>query len=185
MLRFDHLRIPVADLDRDTLGLTVESEVPDRPASGRSCHAERMRALVPGGRRRRHGRRLAEARRRLCAWAAQVLLGLRRRAGGPRRLPGPPVGRALDEGALTPRSSWPEHTEREAGRGPSSGAGCAPAASPARLNRRPAGGAQDEGVPLRRSAPPPPPPPAPITRAAFVNRPGEAIATTARSSRDR
>src|SRR5215467_9875440 len=41
------------------------------------------------------------------------------------------------------------------------GRGSAPAASPTRLNRRPAGGAQDEGVPLRRNAPPPPPPPAP------------------------
>src|SRR5215475_11627100 len=36
MLRFDHLRIPVTDLDRsrawyvDTLGLKVEFEVPDR-----------------------------------------------------------------------------------------------------------------------------------------------------------
>jgi len=36
MLRFDHLRIPVTDLDRsrrwyvDTLGLAVEFEVPDR-----------------------------------------------------------------------------------------------------------------------------------------------------------
>src|SRR5215471_16235724 len=52
------------------------------------------------------------------------------------------------------------------------GRGSPPATSPARLTRRPAGGAQDEGVPLRRSAPPPPPPPAPITRTALVNCPG-------------
>src|SRR5215467_2312933 len=48
------------------------------------------------------------------------------------------------------------------------GRGSAPAASPTRLNRRPVGGAQDEGVPLRRSAPPPPPPPAPIARTTFA-----------------
>src|SRR5215470_15195953 len=60
------------------------------------------------------------------------------------------------------------------------GRGRAPAASPARLNRRPAGGAQDEGVPLRRSAPPPPPPPAPIAPAALVNHRGY-VAASARS----
>src|SRR5215475_4523405 len=52
------------------------------------------------------------------------------------------------------------------------GRGSAPAASPTRLNRRPVGGAQDEGVPLRRSAPPPPPPPAPVARVARANTPG-------------
>src|SRR5262245_65253700 len=68
-----------------------------------------------------------------------------------------------------------EHAEREAGGACRRGRGCAPAASPTRLTRRPAGGAQDEGVPLRRSAPPPPTPPAPVALAAPVNRPGEAI----------
>src|SRR5215468_9903356 len=55
------------------------------------------------------------------------------------------------------------------------GRGSAPAASPTRLNRRPVGGAQDEGVPLRQSAPPPPPPPAPIARAALVIDPTRAV----------
>src|SRR5215831_9061953 len=58
------------------------------------------------------------------------------------------------------------------GRSRRRGRGSAPAASPTRLTRRPAGGAQDEGVPLRQSAPPPPPPPAPIVRAALVNNAG-------------
>src|SRR5215813_8722528 len=48
-----------------------------------------------------------------------------------------------------------ERVEREAGRGPPVGVGSAPAASPTRLNRRPPGDAQDEGIPLRRSAPHP------------------------------
>src|SRR5262245_53246361 len=39
------------------------------------------------------------------------------------------------------------------------GRGCAPAASPVRLNRSPAGCVQDEGVPLRLSTPLPPTPP--------------------------
>src|SRR5215470_17970786 len=61
-----------------------------------------------------------------------------------------------------------DREERETGRARRRGRGCAPAASPTRLNRRPAGGAQASGVPLRWSAPPPPPPPAPIARAALV-----------------
>src|SRR5215510_1227119 len=52
------------------------------------------------------------------------------------------------------------------------GRGSAPAPSPARLNRRPLGGAQDEGVPLRQSTPPPPPPPVPIARAVRENNRG-------------
>src|SRR5262249_61127270 len=41
---------------------------------------------------------------------------------------------------------------------------------PARLTRRPAGGAQDEGVPLRWSAPPPPTPPSQVARTPPVDR---------------
>src|SRR5215472_10110986 len=48
----------------------------------------------------------------------------------------------------------------EAGGSRRRGEGCAHAASPTRLIRSPPGCAQDEGVPLRRSAPLPPPPPA-------------------------
>src|SRR5215813_14119100 len=61
---------------------------------------------------------------------------------------------------------------RETGRGLSSGAGERSSCVTHSPNRRPVGGAQDEGVPLRRSAPPPPPPPAPVARAARANTPG-------------
>src|SRR5262249_23005508 len=47
----------------------------------------------------------------------------------------------------------------------------APAASPTRLNRRPPGGAQASGVPLRRSAPRPRRHP-PRSHVALVNNPG-------------
>src|SRR5215813_212591 len=61
--------------------------------------------------------------------------------------------RARQAGNRRPSRGYSRTSEREAGRGPSSGAGCAPAASRTRLTRRPAGGAQDEGVPLRLSTP--------------------------------
>src|SRR5262249_39756776 len=61
------------------------------------------------------------------------------------------------------------------------GRGSAPAASPTRLNRRPAGGAQASGVPLRRSAPPPPPPPAPMARATLVRGLGSRLGRSARA----
>src|SRR5262249_50243342 len=67
---------------------------------------------------------------------------------------------------LDPEAKLLTHDLQSASRGGACrrGRGSAPAASPAHLNRRPAGGAQDEGAPLRRSAPPPPPPPAPVAR---------------------
>src|SRR5262244_4180350 len=80
---------------------------------------------------------------------------------------GRPAQRA---GSAAPRPlAFPVHEFWSARRGGTRrrGRGCAPAASPTRLTRRPAGGAQDEGVPLRQSTPPPPTPPAPVARTAW------------------
>src|SRR6266511_2827292 len=110
---FDHLRIPVTDLTRsrrryvDTLGLTVEWEVPDRQtvalkdSSGFTIFLQEVADPVgPNGaalwfqdaRCRRHLRRVAGARRCLRACAPQIILGLRGRAERPRRVPRSPVG---------------------------------------------------------------------------------------------
>src|SRR5215831_15497315 len=69
---------------------------------------------------------------------------------------------------VTQSADYSQHPERETGGSRRRGEGCAQAASPACLNRRPAGCAQDEGVPLRLSAPSPAAT-RPVARAAFVN----------------
>src|SRR2546421_6220615 len=73
----------------------------DPPAAGSVRRStEWLRALVPGRGRRRDVRRLVRAGRRVHPRSPEDVLGLRRRAEGPRRLPDPAVGRAFDEGEV-------------------------------------------------------------------------------------
>src|SRR5215831_15389579 len=85
--------------------------------------------------------------------------------------------------------AWTIHqrAEREAAGSRRRGEGCAHAASPARLNRSPAGCAEDEGVPLRLSTPLPPTPPgrSHVRQPGMIGRPRAARPYGARDGRIR
>src|SRR5262249_52921056 len=128
MMKFDHLNLPVSNLERSrawyvgALGLKVEFEVPDtrtvalNDGEGFAIFLQEK----PGA--AAHGVALWfqvddvdaaytewRARRGLRARAPKEFLGLRSRARRPRRLPGASVGRALDEGeVMSPNEPLPK-----------------------------------------------------------------------------
>jgi catechol 2,3-dioxygenase-like lactoylglutathione lyase family enzyme len=120
MMKFDHLALPVSNLDRSrewyiaTLGLKVEFEIPARHAvalqdgEGFAIFLEERAGVAPNGIALwfqvddvdKVLRGVDGARRRLRSSAAEEFLGIRPRARRSRRLRRAPVGRAHDEGEV-------------------------------------------------------------------------------------